>query len=62
MSTAMVLREPAPARGDGGESDAPGRPLSREPREPAAPGPGMVLIRVGACGVCRTDLQLCEGD
>jgi len=26
------------------------------------PGPGEVLIRVGACAACRTDLQICEGD
>ena len=26
------------------------------------PGPGEVRIRVGACGVCRTDLHLAEGD
>ncbi len=26
------------------------------------PGPGEVLIRVGACAACRTDLQVCEGD
>jgi propanol-preferring alcohol dehydrogenase len=27
-----------------------------------APGPGQVLVRVAACGVCRTDLHLCDGD
>ena len=27
-----------------------------------APGPGELLLRVVACGICRTDLQLCEGD
>ncbi|WP_442945769.1 zinc-dependent alcohol dehydrogenase family protein [Nonomuraea sp. LPB2021202275-12-8] len=26
------------------------------------PGPGEVLVRVEACGVCRTDLHLAEGD
>ena len=26
------------------------------------PGPGEVLVRVLACGICRTDLHLCEGD
>jgi propanol-preferring alcohol dehydrogenase len=26
------------------------------------PGPGQVLVRVLACGVCRTDLHLAEGD
>jgi propanol-preferring alcohol dehydrogenase len=25
-------------------------------------GPRMLVVRVAACGVCRTDLQLCEGD
>lgn len=29
---------------------------------PSEPGPGEILIRVGACAVCRTDLQLVEGD
>jgi len=26
------------------------------------PGPGQVLVRVGACGVCRTDLHVLDGD
>jgi alcohol dehydrogenase, propanol-preferring len=26
------------------------------------PGPGELLLRVRACGVCRTDLQIAEGD
>src|SRR5512147_2703217 len=37
-------------------------PLRLVEREPESPGPGMLLLRVAACGVCRTDLQLCEGD
>jgi propanol-preferring alcohol dehydrogenase len=42
--------------------DAPGRPLElREVAEPE-PGPGQVLIRVGACGVCRTDLHVVDGE
>ncbi len=28
----------------------------------AEPPPGMLRLAVVACGVCRTDLQLCEGD
>ncbi len=28
----------------------------------SAPGPGEIAIEVAACGVCRTDLQLVEGD
>jgi alcohol dehydrogenase, propanol-preferring len=41
---------------------APGRPL--EPRElpDPEPGPGEVLLRVRACGVCRTDLHLLDGE
>lgn len=42
--------------------DAPGRPLRPAALEPGAPGPGEVLVRVAACGVCRTDLHLCDGD
>jgi len=26
------------------------------------PGPGEVLVRVAACGVCRTDLHVVDGD
>src|SRR4051812_11211342 len=43
--------------------DAPGRPLSvRSVTDPAAPGPGQIRLRVGACGVCRTDLHLLDGE
>jgi len=48
-----VVHEPGPI--DGG-------PLRRVPRAVAQPGPGEVLVRVLACGVCRTDLHLAEGD
>jgi propanol-preferring alcohol dehydrogenase len=39
----------------------------REPLRPAdlpdpSPGPGQVLISVHACGVCRTDLHIVDGD
>ncbi|MGH3370401.1 MAG: zinc-binding alcohol dehydrogenase family protein, partial [Nocardioidaceae bacterium] len=37
-------------------------PLRRVRRAVPSPGPGEVLVRVLACGVCRTDLHLCEGD
>lgn len=30
--------------------------------EPGAPGPGQVLLRVQACGVCRTDLHVLDGE
>ncbi|HSF04139.1 MAG TPA: zinc-dependent alcohol dehydrogenase family protein [Solirubrobacterales bacterium] len=42
--------------------DQQGRPLeAREVREPE-PGPGQVLVAVRACGVCRTDLHVVDGD
>ena len=42
--------------------EAPGRPLV--PRERAVPVPsaGEVLLRVSACGVCRTDLHVVDGE
>jgi len=46
--------------------DVPGpiavSPLRELERPVPAPGPGEVLVRVSACGVCRTDLHLAEGD
>ena len=46
---AMVLdRSPGPLRA----AEVP------EPR----PGPGQVLLRVRACGVCRTDLHIVDGE
>jgi propanol-preferring alcohol dehydrogenase len=49
MSRAMVL-------------DAPGRPLRLEERDVPVPGPGELLLEVRACGVCRTDLHLLDGE
>lgn len=50
---AAVLERPAPA-GDG--------PLVLATRPDPNPAPGELLLRVDACAVCRTDLQICEGD
>ena len=41
---------------------APGRPLEEWERPLPAPEPGQVLIRVAACGVCRTDLHVVDGE
>jgi len=42
--------------------DRQGRPpVLRDVARPE-PGPGDVLVRVGACGVCRTDLHVVDGD
>jgi propanol-preferring alcohol dehydrogenase len=46
---AMVLEQPR------------SRLVLRERKLPA-PGPGEVLIEVGACGVCRTDLHVVDGE
>ena len=42
--------------------DAPGRPLRCADAPDPEPGPGQVLVRVGACGVCRTDLHVVDGE
>jgi propanol-preferring alcohol dehydrogenase len=39
-----------------------GRPLRLEHRPVPTPGPGQVLLRVLACGICRTDLHLMDGE
>jgi propanol-preferring alcohol dehydrogenase len=38
------------------------RPLRIEDVPQPQPGPGQALLRVRACGVCRTDLHIVEGD
>jgi propanol-preferring alcohol dehydrogenase len=38
------------------------RPLDRVTVEVPRPGPGELLVAVHACGVCRTDLHVTEGD
>lgn len=47
--SAMVLREP-------------GTPLAMEERPLPAPGAGELLLRIEACGVCRTDLHVVDGE
>lgn len=39
-----------------------GRPLHLTDMPNPALGPGQVLVRVSACGVCRTDLHVLEGE
>jgi propanol-preferring alcohol dehydrogenase len=46
---AMVLRQPR-------------TPLVEVTSADTVPGPGQVLIAVGACGVCRTDLHVVDGE
>lgn len=40
----------------------PGARLVAETRPLPVPQPGQLLLRVSACGVCRTDLHVVEGD
>lgn len=42
--------------------DRPGAPLRMVERPIPMPGPGELLIEVSACGVCRTDLHVADGD
>src|SRR5262245_33701383 len=42
--------------------DRPGAPLVERQQPRPSPGPGQVLIRVAACGVCRTDLHVVDGE
>ncbi|HEY7539183.1 MAG TPA: zinc-dependent alcohol dehydrogenase family protein [Methylomirabilota bacterium] len=50
---ALVLSAPAPIET---------APLGLDTRPTPAPGPGEILVRVSACGVCRTDLHIVEGE
>lgn len=49
LMRAMVLEEP-------------GRPLAPACLKTPQPGLGQVLVRVHACGVCRTDLHILDGE
>ena len=42
--------------------DTPRRPLRLADAPTPEPGPGQILIQVNACGVCRTDLHVADGD
>ncbi|WP_406099147.1 zinc-binding alcohol dehydrogenase family protein [Streptomyces sp. NBC_01013] len=53
MLTGWAVESPGPIM------DGPLRPVRRAV---PSPGPGDLLLRVEACGVCRTDLHLAEGD
>ena len=53
MMRAAVLRKPGPMSA---------KPLSVEQRPVPEPGPGEALLKVEACGVCRTDLHITMGE
>ena len=39
-----------------------GQPLVLRDIDPPRPGPHEILVKVSACGVCRTDLHVLDGD
>ncbi len=39
-----------------------GKPLSLQEWAIPAPGPGQILVKTEACGVCHTDLHAAKGD
>jgi propanol-preferring alcohol dehydrogenase len=49
----MLLRQAAPVAD---------RPLRMDDVPEPTPGPGQILVEVRACGICRTDLHLVEGE
>src|SRR5947209_17889492 len=49
MMRAMVLEEPR-------------TPLVMRERPIPAPAPGEILVEIAACGVCRTDLHVVDGE
>ncbi|MBX3562399.1 MAG: zinc-dependent alcohol dehydrogenase family protein [Sphingomonas sp.] len=42
--------------------DTAGAPLRPVERRMPVPGPGGLLVEIAACGVCRTDLHVADGD
>jgi len=42
--------------------ERPGTPLVMRERATPAPGPGDILVAIAACGVCRTDLHVVDGE
>src|SRR4051794_7464615 len=42
--------------------DAPREPLRPAELQEPEQGPGEVLLRVSACGICRTDLHIVDGE
>lgn len=57
----MKTRAAVLQRTDSSAPYADSRPLQLEELELAAPGPGEVLVRIGAAGVCHSDLSVVDG-
>ena len=57
-----AARPPGPSTMRAMVLEAPGRPLVPGERPIPRAGPGELLLEVRACGVCRTDLHLLDGE
>src|SRR5260221_4138341 len=53
IMNAMIVENPAPIETD---------PLKMIDDEVPEPGKGEIRVKIGTCGVCRTDLHVAEGD
>jgi len=42
--------------------DQPKQPLRLGTMEDPVPGPGEIVVEVSVCGLCRTDIHICEGE
>jgi propanol-preferring alcohol dehydrogenase len=42
--------------------EAFGKPLALTQLDIPSPGPGQILVKTEACGVCHTDLHAANGD
>ncbi|MHC4939115.1 MAG: zinc-dependent alcohol dehydrogenase family protein [Planctomycetota bacterium] len=42
--------------------DSPGEPLRRVELPDPEPGPGEILLELSFCGLCRTDIHICDGE
>ncbi|HKH22577.1 MAG TPA: alcohol dehydrogenase catalytic domain-containing protein, partial [Solirubrobacterales bacterium] len=42
--------------------ERPGKPLTERDLPDPEPSEGQVLLEVSACGVCRTDLHIVDGE
>jgi len=73
MSMQSTLTQTAPASPNNKKSPKPhtmhaavveqfGKPLKLQERDIPTPGPGQILVKTEACGVCHTDLHAANGD
>ena len=62
MSSMSIENMVVPASMQAMVLDKPGAPLRLVVMPVPEPSPGQVLVKVKACGVCRTDLHVVDGE